>query len=686
MRLLLKPLIVGVVGLVAASAQAAHTEASLILADETARPGDTVLAGIHLRMEPQWHTYWMNSGASGIPTGVKWDLPAGISAGNIQWPVPEKLPPDDLVTYVYEREVILLVPLKLAPDLPPGPRDLKATVAWLECKEQCVPGRASVAATLTIGPETKPAPQANLIQAWQKKLPRPGSELAARSWWEKPLKSGLRPLMLEWTSTTAASEADFYPQASDAFEVQGATERITSDPGKIRVRKLVKKFEGDWPDRISGLLIQKAGDQRLSYAVTLPISMAGESAPAAAGALSQPLWKMLLYAVLGGLILNVMPCVLPVIALKILGFVAEARNDPRHVRKLGLLYTAGVLVSFLALAAIVIGVKAAGNQAGWGMQFGNPKFLVALTIVVMLVALNLFGLFEIYLGGRAVGAAGTLASRQGNAGAFFNGALATVLATPCTAPFLSVALGFAFAQSPAVIVLIFLSVGAGLALPYLVLSCQPAWLKFLPKPGPWMEKFKTLMGFPMLATGLWLFTLTTDSLGKNSTLWFGLFLVVLALAAWIWGEFVQRGSRRRGLAMALSLLLVGGFAAFAFRRPPDQIEWQPWSPRAVAEAQAEGHPVLVDFTADWCLTCQANKKIAIEIAAVRLKVKETGAVALLGDYTRLPDNITTELNRHGRAGVPLVLVYPPKAGSPPVVLPELLTPGIVLDALNRAAQ
>jgi thiol:disulfide interchange protein len=684
-RPLLRPLIVALVGLVAASARAAHTQASLILADEAACPGDTVLAGIRLRMDPQWHTYWMNSGASGIPTSVKWDLPAGISAGEIQWPVPEKLPPDDLTTYIYENEVVLLVPLKLASDLQPGPRELKATVAWLECKEQCLPGKAIVTATLTIGSDTKPSPQADLIQDWQKQLPLAGGEVAARAWWEKPLKSDERPLILEWASPAAASEADFYPQASDRFEVQGASERLPSDAGIIRVRKLMKKFEGDWPDRISGLLIQKSGDQRRGYAVTLPFSNAAEPA-ARAAALSQPLWKMLLYAVLGGLILNVMPCVLPVIALKILGFVAEARNDPRHVRKLGLVYTAGVLVSFLVLATIVIGVKAAGNQAGWGMQFGNPKFLVALTVVVILVALNLFGLFEVNLGGRALGAAGAIASRQGNTGAFFNGALATVLATPCTAPFLSVALGFAFAQTPAIIVLIFLGVGVGLALPYLILSCQPAWLRFLPKPGPWMLRFKILMGFPMLATGIWLFTLTTGSLGKSSTLWFGLFLVVLALAAWIWGEFVQRGTQRRGLAMTLSLLLVGGFAAPALRSPPDQIEWQPWSPRAVAEAQAEGHPVLVDFTADWCLTCQANKKIAIEIPSVRLKLKDLGAVALLGDYTHLPGDITAELTRHGRAGVPLVLVYPPKAGAPPIVLPELLTPGIVLNALDRAAK
>src|SRR6185312_3197727 len=258
--------------------------------------------------------------------------------------------------------------------------------------------------------------------------------------------------------------------------------------------------------------------------------------------------QMLLYAFIGGLILNIMPCVLPVIALKILGFVGEARNEPGRVRTLGIVYTLGVLASLLVLAGAVIALKTAGHKVGWGLQFGNTHFLIGLTVLVFLVALNLFGVFEVNLGGRTMGAAGELASRHGMAGAFFNGILATVLATPCTAPFLSIALGFAFAQSTAIILLIFLSVGIGLALPYLVLSFQPAWLKFLPKSGAWMEKFKILMGFPMLATGVWLLTLASGSAEKGTLLSLGLFVVALAMAVWIWGEFVQRGTKRKGLA------------------------------------------------------------------------------------------------------------------------------------------
>ena len=413
---------------------------------------------------------------------------------------------------------------------------------------------------------------------------------------------------------------------------------------------------------------------------------------------------MLLYAFIGGLILNIMPCVLPVIALKILGFINHAQHEPGRVRTLGLIYAAGVLVSFLVLAGVVIGVKAAGRHAGWGMQFGSPVFIVCLTTLITLVALNLFGVFEVTLGGHALSAAGQLASKQGAPGAFFNGLLATALATPCTAPFLAPALGFAFAQSSSLIVLVFLFVGLGLAAPYVVLSWNPVWLKFLPKPGVWMEKFKIAMGFPMLLTAVWLFNLAADDYGTN-VLWLGVFLVLLALAAWIFGEFVQRGRTGKGVAAIIVLILLIGGYAFAlenqlhWREPiaiansiatspasPDAINWQPWSPEAVTKAQSEGHPVLVDFTANWCLTCQVNKKIAIEIPSVRNKLKAISAVTLVGDYTHFPDNITEELNRYSRAGVPLVLVYAKDVNAQPIMLPEVLTPGIVLDALDRAAK
>jgi len=713
--------------LAAFTASAAHTQVRLVLSASTARPGDTVLAGVDLKMEPAWHTYWKNPGAAGMATKIEWQLPPGVTAGDIQWPLPEKLPPAEVTTYGYDKEVVLLVPLKLATDLKPGPLNLKAKVSWLECKEACVPGKGDVEATLNIGNETKISTNATIINSWRDKVPAEfhgwKNAFFMRAWWETQANGDTRQLIIEEFSTVAdawspVEKSDFFPDASDEFEIQGATEQISNTSLKHSLRKRVKKFSGNWPKEISGVFVIEGKGQPTAFHVTLPVADKAEASetvpprpksisnpPDATPVLSsQPLWRMLLYAFIGGLILNIMPCVLPVIALKILGFVGESRSDPRHVRKLGLVYALGVLVSFLVLAAVVIGVKAAGHRAGWGMQFGSPVFVVCLTTLVMLVALNLFGVFEVTLGGRALDAAGGLASKHGAAGAFFNGVLATVLATPCTAPFLSIALGFAFAQKAPVILLMFLAVGVGLAAPYVVLSWNPAWLKFLPKPGAWMEKFKIAMGFPMLATAVWLFNLAAGSYGK-SVLWLGVFLVLVAFAAWIFGEFVQRGRARKGLAFVIALiLLVGGYAyalesQLRWREPvteadatgslkesADGIDWQRWSPEAMAKARADGHPVLVDFTADWCLTCQVNKKTSIEIPSVRAKLKSMNAIALLGDYTRFPDNITTELNRFSRAGVPLVLVYPKNPEAQPIVLPEILTPGIVLDALDRAVR
>ncbi len=702
--------ILGLLGFagMAVAAPAAHTRATIVLAAESAKPGETVMGGVRLRMDAGWHTYWRNPGASGMATKIEWELPAGVSAGEVLWPVPDKLPEEDLTTYVYSNEVVLLVPLKLSADLPAGPLELKASVSWLECQSLCLPGNAEIRATLNIGPETKPSADAPLISAWAKRLPQKGDDLKVAARWDQPAGGNSRSFTLEWNAPAPASEPDLYPDASELFEVQGSTKVLPPAEGRRRIQKVVKKLEGDWPEEASGVVVVRAGDQRLAWTVRVPLKEANgtSAAPSAAGgALSFPLWQMLLYALLGGLILNIMPCVLPVIALKILGFVSQAQQEPRAVRKLGVFYGIGVLFSFLLLASLVVGLKAAGHKAGWGIQFGNAEFLVLMTLVVTLVALNLFGLFEVNLGGSVMAAAGTLAAKEGTLGAFLNGVLATVLATPCTAPFLAPAAGFAFApnQNAAVTVLVLLTVGLGLALPYVVLSWHPAWLKFVPKPGPWMQRFKVAMGFPMLATAVWLSNLTVIHYGDRAW-WLAIFLVLVAFAAWVYGEFVQRGNRR-GLALAATGIIatvavvgvlegqlqwrkpLAANSASASNQPPAEpggIQWEKWSPEAVARAQTENRPVLVDFTADWCLICQANKKFAIEVPSVRARLKAINAVALIGDYTRMPDNITAELTRFGRAGVPLVIVYPRSSSAPPLVLPSTLTPGIVLDALDKA--
>lgn len=710
-------------GWFAPTADAAATKVDLLLDKDSAKPGETVLAGVRLMMAPRWHTYWRNGGDVGFPTKIVWELPAGVTAGEIQWPVPGKYFADTLTSYEYAKEAVLLVPLKIAANAPGGSHVLTANASWLECETggSCVPAKGSAKATLRIGTESKSSATAPQFAAWQKLLPIAKPDLTATARWEKPASTNdTRPVLIEWT--TSATKPDFFPYGGVGFEVAGPTEVVSNTGGKAVLRKQIKKSEGQWPKQLLGLLVEVAeAGHSTGYEVNLPLdggapstttptaatkrTTAPSPAPPAASAEITSFGHALLLAFLGGLILNIMPCVLPVIALKIFGFVNQAKESPARVRMLGLVYCLGVLASFVVLAGVVIGVQQTGKSASWGMQFQNPIFLVSMVTLVTLVALNLFGLFEVSLGSGAMTSASELAGKEGPTGAFFNGVLATALATPCTAPLLAPALGFAFAQPPLLILLLFLAIGAGLALPYLFLSFQPAWLKFLPKPGNWMVQFKQAMGFPMLATAIWLLWVSTRIFGRDGALWLGLFLVVLALAVWIWGEFVQRGSTRRGLAMGLSLLLAGGAYAYAlegqlhWRNPPrptesggvgksspDGIDWQPWSLEAVAKARAEGRVVLVDFTADWCFTCKANLKSSLEIIATQKKLKELNAVALLADNTLETPAIVTELKKFGRAGVPMVLVYPRDPKAEPLLLPTLLTPSIVLEALDKVAK
>jgi thiol:disulfide interchange protein len=338
------------------------------------------------------------------------------------------------------------------------------------------------------------------------------------------------------------------------------------------------------------------------------------------------------------------------------------------------------------------------------MALQNPIVRVVLTVVMMLVALNLFGIFEITLSGSAMNVAGSAASKEGPTGAFMNGVLATILATPCTAPFLSTALVFAFTQPAFVTILMFSFVGLGLAAPFVILCWQPQWLKFLPKPGPWMEKFKIGMGFPMLIAAVWLFSFTSKGLGPAGPMWFGIFLVMVAFAAWIFGEFVQRGSKRRFAGMAIAaLVLTSGYAGILEKkltwRTPFQhtatagtikysregIEWHVWTPAAVQEARASGFPVLVDFTADQCLNCKINKSRSLEIASTRAKLKEIQAISFIGDHSNVDPAITKMLRQYNRPGVPLVLVYSPDLSKEPIVLPELFSPKQIHEALDHVA-
>ena len=704
---------------------AAHTAARSLLSHDAVKPGETFWAGIQLRMDPGWHTYWRNAGDSGKPATVAWKLPSGITAGEISWPTPQKLTKAGLTTYVYHNEAILLVPLTVDKTAQPGSLDFTADVRWLECSEEvCLPGHGQVEGRVTVGAESKASGHAAVIEQSRQKLPELKPAGFAGGWWESLAPTNdKRSLVIEWSPQTAGVSGDFFPFASDAYIVASATETLGTVAGKLRLRKVVESLTKDWPKAVSGLLLEKvAGGSARAFEVqvapadTAPAdstpALAAASPSAEVAAVTAPeedrkgiglLLANLGFAFLGGLVLNLMPCVLPVIALKIFGFVNQAQESPRRVRQLGLIYGAGVVVSFLVLAGLVIG----GKLVSWGAQFGDPRFVIAITILVCFIAMNLFGVFEVTLGGRAMEAAAEAAGKEGAGGAFFNGVLATVLGTSCSAPFLAGAIGYAYFQPPVVIALIFAFVGLGLAAPYVVLSFQPGWLRYLPKPGPWMEKFKVAMGFPMLATAAWLFSLIGRHHGTRGVLWIGVFLVILALSAWIFGEFYQRGRTRRAFSLVLSLAILGLGYGWVLEgqlnwrtkpRPPTEslasvdpegIDWKPWSHDAVKQARDAGKVVFVDFTADWCLNCQANKRLSIEIPSVRKRLKELDAVALIADYTLADEHpeITEELARFKRNAVPLVLVYPKDSQKPPIVLPDgYLTPNIVLEALDKALE
>jgi thiol:disulfide interchange protein DsbD len=679
----------------------------------------------------------------------------------IHWPVPEIYEDSTLgmITYVYHDETTLLVPLTISDSIPDGEYSVEADLSWLECEVACVPGSGSVSGFLKVqqGAVNRNAEPDWLIAARASLPDEPEFEVHGE--WNEPDSEDEGSYTLWFTPGDLKSDGEwgFWPYPNENMEISTRVELLESgSKGAVGLKKTVFKFDGDWPDVVPGglLTLIEAGAKRptLAYAVnniSKPDSLSsvsntrsivsetgsmrssvqiGNEDEGDSGSVQDTqqeqepqqktgfnLWWMLLQGFIGGVILNIMPCVLPVISLKILGFVEKSRNDPKSIRRMGWFFTSGVVFSFLILAGLVIGIQKAGALASWGMQFQNPQYLMVLTVVVTLVTLNLFGVFEVSLTSGTVGVMNDAASKKGGFGAFMNGILATALATPCSAPFLGVALGFAFTQPPIVTVVMFLSIGLGLAAPYLVLCFRPDWLQMLPKPGAWMERFKVALGFPMLGTTIWLFTVVSLHLSNEKLLWFGLFLSFLAMSAWVYGQFVQRGVGSKFFSMTAALILLMGGYAYAMEKEVNWrsvgkasegsstldgsgaagaqsstivsggITWYPWSPEAVAAAREEGLVVFVDFTASWCWTCKVNKKTSIEIDSVRQKMNDLRVVAMRADNSKASPEIDEALREFDRAGVPLNLVYPADSSESPIVLPEILTPGIVLDALDQAA-
>ena len=690
----------------AAAAQPARSErieVELVPMSQWVAPGSTAIVALRQQIEPGWHTYWKNPGDSGGATTIDWVLPPDVTAGPILWPLPERQRLQDLVNYGYSGRVFLPVPIEVPASARPGTLlTLRARVTLFVCSDRmCVPEDYELTLPLPVREGAAPlTPRwGEAIQATVEAAPRP-APLDARI----DLRDGRLALSVAGAPLAGATPSDvwFYParagvigHAADQTGEYGP-EGLTLDlaaGGEVRAAGLAGPVEG--------VLATSLGAWEITALAGAPL--AGTSGEGALGVSDSPggaglFVRAVLFALVGGLILNLMPCVFPVLAMKAAS-LARSAHDPAAARRDGLAFLAGVLLTFLLLAGALIGLRAAGQSVGWGFQLQSPAVVAGLALLFLLIGLNLSGLFEV--GDRAQAAAesgpGARLSRlPGGAGAFFTGVLAVVVAAPCTAPFMAFAMGAALTLPAALAMVVFLTLGFGLALPYVLVSFSPRLLARLPRPGSWMMRLKELLAFPMYAAALWLVWVFARQTGMDALALLLAAGLTLALAAWLWGRRQAAAlAGRRGpvalIAALAALLTAGALVAMAVRLPVEAApgpnaagpDSAPWSPQAVAEAQAAGRPVFVNFTADWCVTCKINERTSLGAASDAFT--RSNAVYLVADWTRRDPVIAAELERHGRSGVPLYLVYAP--GSPePRILPQLLTPGAVAEALDAAVR
>jgi thiol:disulfide interchange protein len=664
-----------------------------LLADTSAIvPGKPFTAGVLLRMAPGWHTYWKFSGDAGLPTEIKWNLPPGWRAGEIQWPIPLKTSdPGDILTYGYQDEILLLQEITPPAKIDNSPVRLVADVDWLVCEKICIPGSAKLELELPTATSSEPR-NTDLFARYRHLLPKkwPDPSLAASSW-----NYTGADLELKITSDKLASypRLDFYPLPPGNTVVGHPT--VESRKGNETTFRIPIQSPEKNLLAVPGLVVFSKFTNENGRAAWQIAAVPTAAASATAPVPSRGVATFLFFGFIGGFILNLMPCVLPVISLKIFGFIQQAGQSREKIFRSGLAFTAGIFAWFIALALLLIGLKAAGRDVTWGgFQFTNAYFVLALSIIVLVFALNLFGVFEISLPQSLTRGLLATSERKDNFGSFFQGVFATVLATPCTAPFLGTALGFAFTQSPALIMSMFLAIAAGMSAPYLLLSAQPAWLRFLPKPGPWMEHVKQFMGFLLLATLLFLLYVLGAQRGLDGAIWASCFLLVLAIVCWIKGEFIvptaSAAKRAVSIIVALALVVVSGlyFIGDKFRSATIAVAdgrleggWQAFTPERLQTELNQGHAVFVDFTAAWCLTCKFNEKSVLENTQVQEAFQRHGIVKLKADWTNGDPVITKLLQHFGRPGVPLYVLYPGKSEDP-IVFPELLTKSILLDKLE----
>ena len=686
----------------------AHVEAELIADVKSVSPGQAFWAGVRMKIDPKWHTYWKNPGDAGLATKIDWTLPEGLHAGPIQWPYPQRFNDSGIISQGYKDEVILLSKIDVAPSVAVNQLlQLKAQVRWLVCKEICLPGDADLELELMVAEGTS-----EIDSRWTRKISDARSKIPLEnSEWRfvanldanntlEVLAIAPEPL------TNGIGNVVFFPDKGIPIKLN--RQQTWEDIGQKEFRltlELLPPF-GDLPQYLRGVMVREGGWRGLNSEKALRIHIPVTSSttiqspqvstrvPSAPGIL-----LAFVFAFVGGLILNLMPCVFPVISLKVLGFVSQAHEGSTKVWRHGLVFTLGVLISFWILAGILLLVRAGGEQVGWGFQLQSPIFVMSLAVLMFLLALNLFGVYEIGLSLTRTGS--VLIGKSGWSESFLSGVLATIIATPCTAPFMGAALGFALSQPAITSIGIFTFLGLGMAFPYLLLSRFHNLIKFIPKPGPWMESFKQLMGFLLMGSVVWLLWLLQILGGPQATIALIAGFVVIALGTWIYGKWGyssrKLATRIAAIAFAVVCLIVGIMypvnqlltterstdTVASTAKEANGIPWEGFTSEKVERLRSEGKRVFVDFTAAWCLSCLANERVAFSSKAVQDRFKELNVIPIKADWTHRNEEITRELEKFGRSGVPFYVLYDGNMASEPIILPEILTPGIVLDALDK---
>jgi len=677
-----------------------NVTAKLISEVTSIQPGGSFWVAVHMKMQKGWHTYWKNPGDSGLPTEITWNLPDGLNASGFYWPVPEKIESPPLVSYGYHSNVYLLTEITANSSLKIGEKlTISGNLEWLECKEACIPGEEDISINLPVKDKT---PQAE--NRWLKIFADTRAQLPLiNSDWQINVgeKKGLYSVHLQqpdWYDGQLG-DLEFYPYDENSIDITKT--QVFKQVGNSYILEIPVKAEIEQqPDSLLGILVSSSGWRGSGSEKAIEVRAAVQSNTSfmpISDTTASGIGLNILFSFLGGIILNLMPCVLPVLSIKIMSFVQQANDTESKPWQHGLVFTLGVLISFWVLAGALLILQAGGEQLGWGFQLQSPVFLIFLSAFIFLFGLSMFGVFEIGASLTTVG--GKTQGMGGWMGSFVSGVTATVVATPCTAPFMGSALGYALSQPSWVAMTIFTFLGLGMAFPYVLLSSIPKLLSFVPKPGRWMESMKEFMGFLLMATVLWLLWVLSIQSGSMMVIIILGLMLVLSLSGWIYGRWgnLAMPKRTRIISTSLALIMVIVSLYFSLKSVDsfavtpgeittvsgkDGIKWQPFSPENLEQLKAEGKPIFLDFTAAWCLSCQVNESVAFGSQKVQQRFEQLGISAVKADWTLRDETITQALAQYGRNSVPLYVYYPEGEADNPVILPEIITPGIVLDVLK----